>query len=40
MMLMHQPQNVIVGLFGFHFKLIDQIGSFKLSIRTFLDLPA
>jgi hypothetical protein len=34
MMLAHQPQNIIVGLFGTHFKLIDQIGSFKLSILT------
>jgi hypothetical protein len=33
MMLMHQPQNIIVSLFGTHFKLIDQIASFKLSIR-------
>jgi hypothetical protein len=33
-MLAHQPQNIIIGLFGTHFKLIDQIGSFKLSILT------
>jgi hypothetical protein len=32
-MLTHQPQNIIISLFGAHFKLIDQIGSFKLSIR-------